>query len=327
MKVISLSGASKLHLKNSCVAIGIFDGVHRGHQYLIRQMVTKARQLQATAVVITFFPHPAHVFDWSSPLKYLISLEERLGFLSDLGVETCLIVRFDRAFARIQPQKFIKDILVGGLDVKAVFVGENFKFGKDRSGDVALFQSLAARYHYEMHAVPGVKIGGEIISSSRIRQLIVEGKLNKAARLLGREVSISGAVVKGDGRGRKLGFPTANIDIESSDPLLKKYPPLILPPQGVYVVQASLGSRSYPAIANIGIRPSFVGPKSKMLLEVHIFDFSKNIYGKNVKVEFLKKIRNEKKFSSPQALVQQIQKDAVLVRKYLAISATCSVFT
>jgi len=306
MKAISLNGSSKLRLKKTCAAIGIFDGVHRGHQYLIKLMLTSARRLGARPIVITFFPHPAHVLRPDLKLGYLTSLDDRFRLLSDLGVDVCLVIGFNRSFAKIQPQKFIKDILVKELGVKAVFVGEDFRFGKDRSGDVALFQRLGPLYGYEMHAVSALKQGRTIISSTRIRKLVGEGKLNEAARLLGRGVSISGAVVKGSARGKRLGFPTANIAYEAD----------ILPPKGVYIVKVLLGKKKYLGLANIGTRPSFEKQISKLHLEAHILDFSKNIYGQRLEVEFLKKIRNEKKFASPQELVRQIQKDESLARKY-----------
>ena len=290
------------------MAIGIFDGVHRGHQYLIKQMLSTARKLHAQPIVITFFPHPEHVLRPDIKLGYLISLEDRLRLLSELGVSACLVVRFNRAFASIQPEKFIKDILVKKLNVKAIFVGDHFRFGKDRGGDIALFQKLAPEFGYEIHPMPSLKQGSEIISSGRIRKLVTEGKLNEAAKLLGREVFLSGKIVKGSRRGKSLGYPTANIDYESD----------ILPPQGVYAVNILLGTKNYPAIANLGTRPSFDQQITKLHLEVHIMDFSKNIYGKHVQVQFLKKIRNEQKFPNPQALIKQIQKDESTARKYFA---------
>jgi riboflavin kinase / FMN adenylyltransferase len=310
MKVIFLNGSFKFFLKRTCAAIGIFDGVHLGHQYLIKQMLTTARRLKLKPVVITFFPHPAHVFRPDVKLGYITSLGDRFRLLSDLGVTTCLVVRFNRTFAGIEPEKFIEDILVKKLGVKAVYVGEDFRFGKDRSGDIALFQRLASLYGYEMHAVSALKQGREIISSTRIRKLVGEGKLKEAARLSGRAVSVSGTVVKGSERGKKLGFPTANIAYEAD----------ILPPQGVYAVKALLGARKYSAIANIGTRPSFEKQNSKLHLEVHILDFSKNIYGEHLEIELLKKIRNEKRFSSPQDLIKQIQKDEAFARKYFVLN-------
>jgi len=308
MKVISLSGTSKLHLKKTCAAIGIFDGVHRGHQYLIKQMMSTARRLKARPIVITFFPHPAHVLRPDIKLGYLTSLQDRFRLLSDQGIAACLVVPFNRSFAKIQPQKFIKDILVKKCGVKAIFVGNDFRFGKDRSGDVALCQALGPGYGYEMHAVAALKQGRDIISSTLIRRLIGEGRLKEASKLLGRAVSVSGAVVKGSARGKGLGFPTANIAYEAD----------VLPPQGVYVVEVLLGKKRYPAIANIGTRPSFEKQISQLHLEVHILDFSKDIYGKYLEVIFLKKIRNEKKFTKLQDLVRQIQKDEVFARRYLA---------
>ncbi len=306
MKVISLNGSSKLRLKKTCAAIGIFDGVHRGHQYLIKKMTACARRLGAQPIVITFFPHPAHVLRPDLKLGYLTSLDERFRLLGDLGVTACLVIPFNRTFAKIEPQKFIKDILVKKSGVKAVFVGEDFRFGKDRSGDIALFEKLALECGYEMHAVPGLKQGRTVISSTRIRQSVGEGKLKEAGQLLGRGVSISGHVVKGSERGKGLGFPTANIAYEAD----------ILPPQGVYIVKILLGKKVYPAVANIGTRPSFEKQISKLHLEAHILDFSKDIYGKRLEVVFLKKIRNEKKFSSPEELVRQIQRDEAFARKY-----------
>ena len=312
MKVISLNGSFNLHLKKTCAAIGIFDGVHRGHQYLIKEMLKAARRLKAQPIIITFFPHPAHVLRPDLKLGYLTSLSDRFRLLKDLGVSTCVVVRFESSFAQIHPEKFIKDILVKKLGVKAIFVGENFRFGKDRCGNVALFQKLASPCGYEMHAVPALKEGGAVISSTRVRELVGEGKLNQAARLLGRPVCMGGLVIKGAQRGKTLGFPTANVDFNSSEV------PFVLLAQGVYAVRALLGTKSYPAIANLGTRPSFDKQLSKLYLEVHIFDFSKNIYGKRLEIEFLKKIRNEKKFNSPQDLIHQIQKDVALARKYFA---------
>jgi riboflavin kinase/FMN adenylyltransferase len=217
-----------------------------------------------------------------------------------------VVVRFNLGFAHMEPRKFIENILVKQLGVKAVFVGKDFRFGKERLGDIALLQEHSAACGYEMHAVSQLKGAREIISSTRIRQLVRTGKLDQAARLLGRTVSVSGAVVKGASRGRSLGYPTANIAYEAD----------IIPPQGVYVVKVLWDKKSYPAIANIGTRPSFEKQNSKLYLEVYILDFSGNIYGQHLQVEFLQKIRNEKKFSSPQSLIHQIQKDESLARKY-----------
>jgi len=306
MKVISLSGNSKLRLKNTCAAIGIFDGVHRGHQYLINKMLVTAQRLKLKPIVITFFPHPAHVLRPDIKLGYLMSLLDRFLLLKDLGVEVCVVVHFDRHFAKIEPEKFIKDILVKKLGVKAIFVGDDFRFGRQRSGDKILFEKLALACGYEIHAVSALKQGKEAISSTRIRKALAEGKLNEASKLLGRNVFVSGKVIKGAQRGKGIGFPTANVAYEAD----------ILPAQGVYIVNAYLGHKKYPALANIGTRPSFENQISKLHLEVYILDFKKNIYGKHLKVEFLKKLRNEKKFLNIQSLIKQIRKDEAKARQY-----------
>ena len=308
MKVISLSGRSKLHLKNTCAAIGIFDGVHRGHQSLIKQMTARARRLGAKPIVITFFPHPIHVLRPDLKFGYLSSLSDRTRWLEELGVEFCVIVPFNRSFARILPERFVHDTLVKKLGVKALFVGDGFCFGKDRSGDTSLLKELGAKYGYEMHIVPALKQGRAVISSTRIRQLISIGRLHEAAKLLGRDIIVSGKIVKGSQRGKGLGFPTANVAYEAD----------IVPAQGVYLVKAVLGKNEYPAIANIGTRPSFDKQISRLHLEVHILDFSKNIYGRVLEVRFLKRIRNEMKFSSPEQLIKQIHKDEVTARKYFS---------
>ncbi len=305
MKVIS--GLGKIRLKNTAAAIGIFDGVHRGHQFLLKAMLKKARQLKAKSMVITFFPHPAHVFRPDIKLGYLMPLDHRLKLLEDMGIDVCVIIPFNKKFAVIEPQPFIKDILVKRLGVRAVFVGDDFRFGRNRSGDVGLFKDLAQDGGYDMHTIPALLQAGEPISSTRIRRLIGSGHLNEAKKLLGRPVALMGPVIKGRGRGRGLGYPTANV-CYSAD---------ILPPNGVYAVRVAWKNKILPAVANLGLRPSFKEKKPKVHLEVHIFDFSQNLYGQTLEVQFLKKIRNEQTFASPQDLVCQIRKDAIRARAYL----------
>lgn len=220
-----------------------------------------------------------------------------------------MLIRFNKNFARIEPEKFIKNTLVKQLKVKAVFVGEDFMFGRNRSGNVTLFKELGKQYSYEAHGIAALKQGKAVISSSRIRALLQEDQLGKASALLGRPVFTSGKVVKGAQRGRTLGYPTANVDYESD----------IIPSKGVYVVQAKVGKKIYKGMANIGIRPSFKGDTVMCpLLEVHLLDFSGNLYGKHLEVGFLKKIRNEKKFSAPPQLIAQIQKDESQTRRFFA---------
>jgi len=313
MKVIYGLGSIKVgqkRLKSSSVAIGIFDGIHRGHQLLIKSMVQEAKKLNVMPVVITFFPHPAHVLRPDMPLPYLMSLEHRLKSFEQLGVELVLVVRFNKRFAHIDPMFFIEKFLVAGLGVKSIFVGEDFHFGKDRKGDIKLFKECSARLGYRVHALKTLKQGEETISSSLLRRLIAQGQLKKAQKLLGRPVSILGTVVHGASRGRVLGYPTANVQYASD----------VLPPSGVYAVRVLWKGKTFYGMANLGVRPSFKERHPKVQLEVHIFDFNHNLYGHDILVEFVRKIRDEKTFPSLDDLILQIQKDERSIRSFLKVN-------
>ncbi len=299
MKVIYGVGNRDLKLPSTACAIGIFDGLHRGHQYLIGRMQASAKRLKAKSLVVTFFPHPAHVLRPDVALPYLVSLKQRLELLGAMGVDYCVVVRFTKAFAGVAPEVFIKNTLVKKLGVRAIFVGEDFRFGKDRRGDIALFKLLSKECGYDMRAMAPLTSGGEVISSSRIRRLIAEGQVQKAQRLLGHPIGVSGTVVKGSHRGKKLGFPTANVAYDCD----------ILLPRGVYAVKTVIRGKTYKGVANIGIRPSFKEKNPKVHLEVHLFNFKNNIYGQNITVEFLHKLRDEQSFPNPQALIAQIKQD------------------
>ncbi|MBI3602269.1 MAG: bifunctional riboflavin kinase/FAD synthetase [Candidatus Omnitrophica bacterium] len=295
--------------KKTAAAIGIFDGVHRGHQLLIKSMVARARKLKARAMVITFFPHPAHVLRPDVFLPYLMSLEHRLRLFEALGVDVVLVIRFNKRFAKIDPHYFIEKILVGQLGVKSIFVGQDFRFGKDRSGDIRLFKRLSQTLGYRMHAVKALKQGGQVISSSRLRRLIPQGKLKQAKALLGRPVSVLGRVVRGASRGKSLGYPTANVHYTCN----------VLPPCGVYAVRVVWKKKPFYGMANLGRRPSFKEKGAKVHLEVHIFDFNRTLYGQEILVEFLRKIRDEKSFVSKEDLIRQIQKDERIIRELLHV--------
>ena len=261
MKV--MYGFGRVKLKRSCVAIGIFDGVHRGHQMLLSAMVKEARRLKAAPVVVTFFPHPAHVLS-SSRIGYLVSLRHRFKLLDALGVKVCIVVRFTVVFAAIEPEIFIRRDLVGRLNARAIFVGQDFRFGKDRRGDAALFGLLGGMCGYAAHGIAPLTSGGEAISSTRLRVLITSGKLSAAERLLGRPFSVLADVVKGSSRGRGLGYPTANLRPESG----------ILPPNGVYAVRVGIKGKIFNGVANLGTRPTFKEKNPAVHLEAHIFNFN-----------------------------------------------------
>ncbi len=305
MKV--MSGLGRVKIKRSCVAIGIFDGVHRGHQMLLAAMVKEARRRKAVPVVITFFPHPAHVLSSSAKINYLVSLHHRFKLLEALGVKVCIVIRFTPAFAAIEPEAFIRRALVGRLGIQAIFVGEDFRFGKDRRGDIALFKRLGEACGYAAHGVAPLRAGRGPISSTRIRAYVSLGKLNEARRLLGRPFSVMADVVQSRGRGRRLGYPTANLRLGSG----------ILPPHGVYAVRVGVKGKILRGVANLGVRPTFKERKRTVHLEVYIFDLNQNLYGQTLEVHFIKKIRNERVFRTPQDLVRQIGADECRARSIL----------
>ncbi|HLD70232.1 MAG TPA: bifunctional riboflavin kinase/FAD synthetase [Candidatus Omnitrophota bacterium] len=306
MKVISAAGVDKLKFKKPFLAIGVFDGVHRGHQMLIRQVVRQARAAGGTSVVMTFDPHPVHVLHPEISCPLLVSVPHRLKLMKVLGVDVCIVIRFTKKFSHLTPEQFIQDYLVKGIHPQEAFLGDDFRFGQNRSGDLDFFQEAARQYGFKVNIISAVKFSKERISSTRIRKLISQGEVSAASRLLGRRVSVLGKVVKGDSRGAKLGFPTANLECEC-DPLI---------PRGVYLVYVTLDKKIFKAMANIGFRPSFYKRGGKALLEVHILDFKKNIYGREMIVEVIRKLRDEKKFLTQEALIAQIKVDETKARKY-----------
>ncbi len=296
-------------MKNVVAAIGIFDGVHRGHRQILRRAVRRARARRGTPVAVTFYPHPAAVLAPASVPPLILSLKERLEAFGACGIRAVLVIRFTRAFSRWSPEAFVERILVDRLHVKEVVVGHDFGFGAGRKGTIETLRRLGRRWGFQVRVVPPVRLGGRRISSRLIRELIRAGNLGKAAAFLGRPVSVSGRVVPGAGRGRKLGFPTANIRVQSG----------VFPPVGVYAVLARIGSGAgvYRGMANIGYRPTFRRKTfgGEPLLEVHLFGVARPLYGGRVKIRFLKRLRPEKRFASEQLLTAQLKKDAAQVQR------------
>jgi riboflavin kinase/FMN adenylyltransferase len=289
------------------LAIGVFDGVHAGHQQLIKRAVNEARKIGGTAMVMTFFPHPVQVLKPELQLPMLVSLKYRLKLIAQLGVDVCLVVKFSKTFSQLNPMAFIENILLKKINPHEVFIGYDFRFGKDREGSLNLLQSIAREKGFRVNIVHAIKRRQKPISSTLIRNLIVEGNLSRAGSLLGRRVSLLGTVRRGDARGKSLGFPTANIDPNCE----------VIPPAGVYAVRIEIGQYSYRGMANIGRRPSFKRKNSPLNIEVHIFNFKKNIYGQDIIVEFVKKLRDEKMFNSKEALIQQLKNDELRAKRVI----------
>ena len=300
MKIICDVKNLPLKFRHGILVIGVFDGLHKGHQALIRRAIQRSRLLKRPVLVMTFYPHPVNVLHPEDRLPLIISLSYRLKLIQDLGVDVAIVIRFTKVFSQLNPTEFIERYLMKYLEPYEVFVGDEFRFGQNRAGTTDIFKSAGQKHGFCVKTIHPIRRNGEVkkISSTTIRQLISEGQLKKAQALLGRRVSIMGKVIQGDRRGRLLGFPTANILPHEE----------ILPVLGVYAVSVNVDGRRFQGMANVGRRPSFKRG-GQVLLEVHIFHFHKNLYGKNIVVEFVKKIRSEKIFLSHQDLISQLHND------------------
>lgn len=291
------------------LAIGNFDGVHLGHVALVRRLAETARESSLTPTVLTFEPHPREFFSPESAPARLTTLREKLELLNECGVEQAMVCRFDAAFAALSAEDFVDRVLVRGLKVQHVAVGDDFRFGRRRKGDSDLLREAGQRLGFSVEAMGSVVVNGERVSSSGVREALAAGDMERAARLLGRPYVIDGRVVHGDKIGRKIGFATANIRIKH-DPL---------PMTGVFVVEVGgLGPKPLPGVANLGVRPTLNG--TRPLLEVHLLDFDRDIYGAHLSVRFVHKLRDEQKFPNFDALKARIALDAQDARAYFKLS-------
>lgn len=296
MKVIY--GISRIRkCRKAVVTLGVFDGVHCAHRVILKEVVKCARRIKGESLVITFWPHPQKEGS-------LYSLEHRLRLISELGIDTCIVINFNKAFSRICAEDFIKDILIKKINAHYIYVGKNFRFGKDAKGDFRLLDKLSGIYNFKLKVFDVVRVNHQPISSTYIRWLIAKGDLKSAKNLLCRPVSVLGTVIKGASLGKILGFPTANINPHHQ----------ILPPSGVYAASVIFEDKKLNGICYIGTKPTFKSQTQKHI-EVYIFNFSQNIYGKYLEIQFIKKIRHEKRFNSPPALVQQVRRDIQRVKE------------
>ncbi len=307
MKVIYGIGKVKRFIKNSVLAIGVFDGLHVGHQKLVKAAVRKAKALGGPAVVMTFSPHPVQVLKPKKYLPFVVSLSHRLQLIEQLNADICIVVQFTKRFSQQTARQFIKKYLAEHIQPKEVFVGGDFRFGQNRQGTLDYFKEVGKEYGFNVNTVSPVGAGGKKIGSSRIRHLITEGRLSIAKRYLGRDFSVMGKVVKGDGRGETLGFSTANVAPQNK----------VILPIGVYAVRVIVGEKRLKGMANVGRRPTFKKKNSPVNIEAHIFDFKKDIYGKEIVIEFIKKIRKEKIFDSPAKMSAQLKRDEIKSRAIL----------
>ena len=293
------------------VTIGNFDGVHRGHQAMLASLRDAAQSRQLSTCALTFEPHPREVFTPAQAPTRLTSLREKLELLAAYGIQRSHIERFTREFAALSPEAFVERVLVKTLAARWVLVGEDFRFGAKRAGDVPMLRELGRRYGYEVASMSTVMHEGERVSSSAVREALAAGDLAQAARLLGRNYSISGRVVHGDKLGRTLGFATANIQLKHNRP----------PLSGIFAVRLH-GAGPKPCqpldgVASLGVRPTVKAAGAVAVLEVHVFDFAGDLYGRHVRAEFLSKIRDEEKYGDLETLKAQIARDCEAARKVL----------
>ena len=302
----------QVNLQKTWLTIGSFDGVHLGHQEIIRNLVTRAHAVNANAVVLTFHPHPAIVLKKRDDPFYLTTPQEKAQLLGDLEVDVVITQAFDHELANTTAFDFIAK-LKSQLDLEHLLVGPDFALGRDRKGDISRLSELGEEFGFAMDVFQTVKIDDQVVSSSKIRNALKNGDVLLATRLLGRPYRISGTVIRGDGRGKTIGIPTANLEVWSDR---------VLPKSGVYACQAILRNQLLGAVTNVGFRPTFVNQPSSPTVETHLLDFEGDIYGEKISLDFVFRLRDEVRFPSVQALVQQIQQDITRSREAHASKIT-----
>ena len=297
-----------IFLKGTWLTIGTFDGVHLGHKTILDGLIQEAHHNQALAVVITFHPRPAIVLQKGPGSRYLTDPEERAILLGQLGVDVVITYPFTLQVAGMSAVEFISE-LHAHLKMKSIWSGTDFAMGRNREGNLETLKKLGETFGYKVTALEKIQVGDEYISSSSIRILLDEGKIRDANRMLGRSYSIRGKVIPGDGRGKTIGIPTANLEIWSEK---------LIPKTGVYVCHSVISSRRYGSVINIGFRPTFNTQDKRAVVEAHILDLDEDLYGKEITLEFFDRLRDEQRFDSISTLVEQIRTDISLAREMLS---------
>ena len=289
------------------LALGNFDGVHRGHRKILERLRRVAAERGGVAIVMTFDPHPPRVVRPDKAPPLLMTIAQKLEALAEAGVQGAAIVRFTPELSRWDPETFVRAVLVDWLHVSEVWVGANFLFGHDRVGNFSALRALAGTYGFKTEKIDPVRYKEFVVSSTRIRRLVGEGRVDESAALLGHQYYLDGTVVRGDARGRGMGFPTANLKIDN----------LLVPKPGIYAVWAIYQGETFPGVANLGWNPTF--HDQKFSIEVHILKFDKDIYAKPLRMEFVERLRDEATFRGPQELIAQIKKDVEQAKEILGV--------
>ena len=305
MRIIRAAKELNPGSRKVCVAIGVFDGVHLGHQQVIRQTIADACQQEGVALVITFDRHPNSIVAPERTPLLIYSLPQKLRVIKSLGADAMLLITFDLAFSQIPADVFIRELTLDLGHVHSICVGSAFTFGHKRGGNVALLKTLGRELKFIVHGLASVSLDGQAVSSTRIREAIGAGNLDAASQMLGRAYSLAGKVVHGDGLGRQLGFSTANVDTSG----------LVLPPNGVYAAHVQIGDQLHRAVLNIGYRPTLAAAAVRPQVEAHLLDFSGDLYDQEIEIIFSLKLRDEQKFPSLEELIEQIRRDIDQARK------------
>ena len=288
------------------LALGNFDGLHRGHRKILDRMRRVADERGATSVIMTFDPHPPRVVRPDKAPPLLMTKAQKLEAIAAAGVQGAAIVRFTPALSNWEPETFVRSVLVDWLRVAEVWVGANFLFGHDRTGNFSMLRLLGARYGFKAEKIDPVRYKDFVVSSTRVRRLVSEGRVDEAGALLGHHYFLDGTIVRGDARGRTIGFPTANLCTDNE----------LLPPHGVYATTARIDGIVHPSVTNIGTRPT-VDTSGRTVIETHVFDFDRDLYGKTVRISFVQRLRDERAFASLDELRAQISEDAATARRLL----------
>lgn len=299
MRIIHAASELKPAGRKVCLGIGFFDGVHLGHQQVIRQTLTDAGQHAAIGLVITFDQHPNVVVAPSRVPRLIYSLPQKLRAIEALGADTLLLIHFDQPFSEQTGEAFVRGLARDLGRTQSLCVGANFVFGHKRGGNVDLLRKLGVELGFAVHGMAAVSLDGRTVSSTRIREAIRAGDLDKVSQMLGCTYSVAGTVVRGDGLGQQLGFPTANLDVAG----------LALPPHGVYAVLAQAGGKTRRAVLSIGLRPTLRNPQPQLRVEAHLIDFTGDLYGQELELVFVEKLRADEKFASLADLQKQIARD------------------
>lgn len=308
IQIIRHQSAKTPYFKGCVATIGNFDGVHRGHQALLERLIAQSRELKLPSLVLTFEPQPAEYFARGAPIARLTRFREKVHYLAQTGVDQVWVLRFDAAFSALTAEEFIEEILCKRLKIKHLVIGDDFRFGQGRKGNLKLLKNTGEQLGFSVETMPSVLVDGERVSSTRVRQALMVADQPLAEQLLGRPYCMLGRVVYGNQLGRVLGFPTANIYLHRHETAVK----------GIYAVRLhGIAQTGLPGVANVGTRPTIGG--TRILLEVHVFDFAETIYGQQVEVEFCKKLRDEERFDNLDLLRDQMVMDAEQAREYFSL--------